>query len=158
MYDIKTKADIKSNNERSQVSYRGKVITCVADRAIEQRVWGYPYLSIEMEHVDEIQFVILPPVDRACLIRFMREIQDIFQCHIVQMVGSWQDGCAVTMQLAKPANAAGIVMALGDLFNIEPSDEEPMETYRHLDIVKRASSLRRQENTRSKTVLVTLSN
>jgi len=122
-----------------------------------REVWTCRDCHLETEYVDEMQFIVPPPVDGARLLRFIRQAQGVFQSNIVQIIGSWQDGCAVTLHLTKPTLLAGILIKVRDMGDIESTRERPLAKEEQLEIVQRAVALPVLKNNRIKTIFVTLS-
>ena len=124
----------------------------------DREVWKCRDCCLETEYVDEMQFIVPPPIDGARLIRFMRQAQRVFRSNIVQIIGSWQDGCAVTMHLTKSTPLAGILIKVGGMSDIESTQERPLVEEGQLDIVQRAVALPVLKSNHTKTIFVTLSN
>ncbi len=46
---------------------------------------------------EEVQLVIPPPVEANQLMRFASQVEEILQSRVLQVVGSWQEGTAITI-------------------------------------------------------------
>jgi len=97
--------------------------------------------GLEAEYIDEIQFVIPPPVDIAQLIRFLRQAREILQCDMTKIVGSWADGCAITMRPEKPVLLASIVAKFREISQIELTQDMLLEADRYPQLPNRLAAL-----------------
>jgi len=122
--------------------------------AISESIASQP--TIEYEQIcakktdgslEEVQLVIFPTADGTRLMRFLSQVEELFQSRIVQMVGSWEGGCAVTISLTK-----------GEMSEVKAIQEEPLAGGRNLSLVRKATALRRLKTRLSRTILVTLKN
>ena len=69
----------------------------------------------ETGEIDNIQFSIQPPVDIAQFMMFLRESKGILLGNVEHIIGSYQDGCIVTMNLTDPTTQADISAILTEL-------------------------------------------
>jgi len=118
--------------------------------------------SLLQEHGDpmpeEVQMVIPPPVDANQLIRFVSRVEEMLQSRMLQMVGSWQEGTAITIPLPKPAPLANILNKLGEMSEVETIREEPLTKEAEPNLFKKAAAIPRLKNRIRKTIFVTLKN
>ena len=75
--------------------------------------------------VKEAELVILPPVDAARLFRFAYQVEEALEATIVQQVGSWDKGTAITIQLRKVTPLVDILDRLGKMPDVEDEREQP---------------------------------
>ncbi len=69
--------------------------------------------------VEEIELAIPPPVNAHQLLEFVDQMQQKLQADILQTVGSWDDGTAVTIQLQRPTPLVRVLDKLRDVPNVE---------------------------------------
>jgi len=74
------------------------------------------------------------------------------------MVGSWQEGTAMTTILNKAIPMADILDKLGEISEIEAIGEEPLTGGTNPKLLKKAAAIPRLKNRLRKTVFVTLKN
>ena len=67
----------------------------------------------------EAELVILPPIDAARLLRFAYQVEEALEATIVQQVGSWDKGTAITIQLRKVTPSVDILDRLGKMPDVE---------------------------------------
>ncbi len=75
--------------------------------------------------VKEAELVILPPIDAARLLRFAYQVEETLEATIVQQVGSWDKGTAITIQLRNIALSVDILDRLGKMPDVEDVSEQP---------------------------------
>ena len=75
--------------------------------------------------VKEAELVILPPVDATRLLRFTYQLEDALTASIVQQVGSWDKGTAITIRLRKVTPLVDILNGLGKMPDVEDVSEQP---------------------------------
>ncbi len=75
--------------------------------------------------VKEAELIILPPIDAARLLRFAYQVEEALEAGIVQQVGSWDKGTAITIQLQKITPLADILDRLGKMPDAEEVKEQP---------------------------------
>ncbi len=75
--------------------------------------------------VKETELVILPPVDAARLLRFTYQMEEALEATIVQQVGSWDKGTAITILLRRVAPLVDILDRLGKMLDVEDVSEQP---------------------------------
>lgn len=133
--------------------------------AISESIASQPTIEYEQIYakktdgsLEEVQLVIFPTADGTRLMRFLSQVEELFQSRIVQMVGSWEGGCAVTISLTKPAVLESILSKLGEMSEVKAIQEEPLAGGRNLSLVRKATALRRLKTRLSRTILVTLKN
>jgi len=107
---------------------------------------------------EEVQMVIPPPVDANQLVRFVSRVEEMLQSHMLQMVGSWQGGTAITIPLPKPAPLANILDELGEMSEVETIREEQLTEKSEPSLFKKAAVVPRLKNRIRKTIFVTLKN
>jgi len=75
--------------------------------------------------VKEAELVILPPVDTARLLRFAYQVEEALEVTIVQQVGSWDKGTAITIQLRKLTPLVDVLDRLGKMPDVDDVREQP---------------------------------
>jgi len=75
--------------------------------------------------VKEAELVILPPIDAARLLRFAYQVEEALESTIVQQVGSWDKGTAITIRLRKVTPLVDILDRLGKMPDVEDVREQP---------------------------------
>ena len=81
-------------------------------------------------YVDEaVELVVPPPADAACLLRFMRHLEEIFHDNfatIVRTVGSWCSPTVITTVLGPTTSPSLLVLKLANIPEVEKVEEEPV--------------------------------
>ncbi len=72
----------------------------------------------------EAELVVLPPIDAARLLRFAYQVEETLEASIVQQVGSWDKGTAITIQLRKITPSVDILDRLGKMPDVEDVREQ----------------------------------
>jgi len=106
--------------------------------------------------LEEVQLIIPPPAEVNQLIRFVSRVEEMLRSRILQMVGSWNGGTAITIPLTKPIPLADIVNALAEMPEVGVAGEEPLIEELAPDLLKKAGTIRRPQNRNRKTIFVTL--
>jgi DNA-binding NarL/FixJ family response regulator len=105
---------------------------------------------------EEVQLVIPPPVEANQLMRFASQVEEVLQSRVLQVVGSWQEGTAITTTLTTAIPLADILNKLGEMSGIETIREKPLTGGTSPSLLKRATAIRRLQNRISKTIFVSL--
>jgi len=108
--------------------------------------------------LEEVQMVIPPPVDANQLMSFVSRVEEMLQSRILQMVGSWQGGTAITIPLPKPAPLTNILDKLGEMAEVEIITEKPLTEKAEPSLFKKAALVPRLNNRSRETIFVTLKN
>ena len=106
--------------------------------------------------LEEVQLVIPPPVEANQLMRFASQVEEILESRVLQVVGSWQEGTAITIILAKATPLADILNKLGEVSEIETIGETPLTGETSPKLIKKAKAIPRLKNRVRKTIFVTL--
>ena len=75
--------------------------------------------------VKEAELVILPPDEATRLLRFAYQVEEALEATIVQQVGSWNKGTAITIRLQKVTPLVDILDRLGKMPDVEEVSEQP---------------------------------
>ena len=75
--------------------------------------------------VKEAELIILPPVDAVRLLRFNCRVEGALEATIVQQVGSWDKGTAITIRLRRVTPLVDILYRLGKMPDVEDLREQP---------------------------------
>ncbi|MFC2035695.1 response regulator transcription factor [Chloroflexota bacterium] len=108
--------------------------------------------------LEEVELVIHPPVDAGQLIRFIDRVEEAFQSHTLQMVGSWKGGTAVTIPLTKPTPITNILEILGAMYELEATGQKPLTSKGDSRLLNKVAAIPRQTTRPSKAIFVTLKN
>lgn len=109
----------------------------------------------EADMVEEVQLVIPPPVEANQLMRFASRVEEIFNSSLLQIVGSWQNGTALTTCLKEATPMADILNKLAEMPEIEEVVEKlPSKTL--LSLLKKVTDIPRLERRMRKTIFVKL--
>ena len=104
--------------------------------------------------LEEIQLVIPPPIEANQLMRFASQVEEILQSHVLQVVGSWQEGTAMTTMLDKAIPLADILNKLGEIPEIEAIGEEPLRGETSPSLLKKATAIPKLKARPRKTIFV----
>ena len=105
--------------------------------------------------VEEVQLVIPPPVDANQLLGFASRVEKIFNSSLLQIVGSWRNGTALTICLNKATPLAHILNKLAEMPEIEEVVEKrPSKT--PLQLLKKVTAVPRLERRRRRTLFIKL--
>ena len=106
--------------------------------------------------LDEVQLILPPPIEANQLMRFTSQLEDILQSRVLQVVGSWQEGTAVTISLNNAALVADILNKLREISEIEAIEEKALTGETIPKLLKKAAAVPRLKNKPRKTIFVTL--
>jgi len=105
---------------------------------------------------EELQLIMPPPVEASQLMKFTSQVEDILQSRVLQIVGAWHEGTAVTVVLSKATPVADILKKLGEIPELEATSEQPPRSGTSPTLIKRARAIPRLRNRPRKTLFVTL--
>ncbi len=108
--------------------------------------------------VEEVQMVIPPPIDANQLMRFVSRAEEMLQSRMLQMVGSWKGGTAITIPLPKPTPLADILNTLGEIPEVETVEEKPLTREAEPRLFKKADAISKPKTRLRKAIFVTLKN
>jgi len=80
----------------------------------EDGFYSHAQASPGNEEIENIKFVVSPPVDIAQFMVFLRELKGIIPGNVMKITCSYQEGCAVTIVLPEPAPHSRISAILED--------------------------------------------
>jgi len=106
--------------------------------------------------LEEVELVIHPPVDGAQLIKFISQVEEAFQSHMLQLVGSWKGGTAITISLPQPTPVTNILDTLGEMCELEATEGKPLAKGVTSSLLKKAAAIPRAKTRPSKTIFATL--
>jgi len=106
----------------------------------------------------EVQLVIHPPVDANQLMRFVSRVEEMLQSRVLQMVGSWRGGTAITFPLPKLIPLEDILDKLEEMSEVEVTGEKPLTGEGDPRLLKKAAATPGPKTRCSKTIFVTLKN
>ena len=95
--------------------WKNPIITAAGNLVKEYNTFETTQGAPETGEIDNIQFSIQPPVDIAQFMMFLQESKGILLGNVEQIIGSYQDGCIVTMKLPDPTTQVNISAILTDL-------------------------------------------
>jgi len=105
---------------------------------------------------EEVQLVLPPPVEANQLMRFANQVEEALQSRLLQVVGSWQEGTAMTIILDRGMPLVDILSKLGGIPEVEAIGEEPLIGETSPKLLKQAKAIPRLKNRPRKTIFVTL--
>ncbi len=106
--------------------------------------------------IEEIQLVLPPPVEANQLMRFTGRAEEALQSRVLQMVGSWQEGSAMTFILNRAMTLANILNKFENMPEVEAVEEKALTRKISPNLLKQAEAIPRLKNRLRKTVFVTL--
>lgn len=74
--------------------------------------------------VKETELIILPPIETVRLLRFAYQVEEALEAAIVQQVGSWDKGTAITIRLRRVTPLVDILDRLGKMPDVEEAEEQ----------------------------------
>ena len=105
---------------------------------------------------EELQLVIPPPVEANQFMRFASQVEEVLQSHVLQVVGSWQEGTAMTVVLPEGTPMTDILNKLEEIPEVEAVGEKPLEKEPRPSLLKQAAAIPRLRGRPRKTIFVTL--
>jgi len=115
--------------------------------------------SLEQSHdsmPEEVQLIIPPPVEANQLMRFTSQVEDVLKARVLQVVGSWREGTAITMLMSDSVTLDDILNRLAEIPDIETATESPEGIETSPSLLKKAEAIPRLKNRSRKTVFVSL--
>jgi len=109
----------------------------------------------EADMVEEVQLVLPPPVESKQLMSFASRVEEIFNSSLLQIVGSWQNGTALTICLKEATPMADILKKLAEMPEIEEIVEKPPKKT-PLSLLKKVTAVPRLERRKRRTIFVKL--
>lgn len=122
--------------------YRGELV-------IDERLASTPqvaedeleYLPLEGDGsgplVKKAELIIPPPVEAAPLLRFVYQVEEALGATILQQVGSWNSGSAITILLKRAAPLANILDRLEKMPDVEAAQEDSAARRKSLNFSKK---------------------
>jgi len=117
-----------------------------------------PWYDGSSTMLEEVQMVIPPPIDANKLMGFVSRAEEMLQSRMLQMVGSWQGGTAITIPLPEPASVQNIINILKEIPEVETIGEEPLTAETAQRIFRKAAALPSLKDRCRKTIFITLKN
>jgi DNA-binding LytR/AlgR family response regulator len=108
--------------------------------------------------LEEVQMVIQPPVDANKLMDFVSRVEEVLQSRMLQVIGSWQGGTAITISLPEPIPVENIINILKEMSEVETIREEPLVAEEAQRLFKKTAILSRKRNRLRKPIFITLKN
>lgn len=108
--------------------------------------------------LEEVQLVIPPLVDASQVIRFTTQVEESLQTRILQVVGSWREGTAVTAVLPRAIPLVEILSKLRDIAGIDSVEETPPKWENSLGLIKKAMAIPSTKGRPRKTIFINLKN
>ncbi len=104
----------------------------------------------------EVQLVLPPPVEANQLMRFASQVEEVLHSRVLRVVGSWQEGTALTIILDVAAPLADILAKLEALSEVDTIGDDLRASGIDSRLLKKANSIPRLQNRPRKTIFVTL--
>lgn len=108
--------------------------------------------------LEEVQLVIPPPVDVNQIIRITTQVEELLQTRILQVVGSWREGTAVTAILPKAIPLSEILSKLREIAGIDTVEEASPKWENSLGLIKKTLAIPSTKNRPRKTIFINLKN
>ncbi|MFC1957976.1 response regulator transcription factor [Chloroflexota bacterium] len=141
--------------------YNGEVV-------ISESITSRPQIEYEKEGdekeeglnamFEEVQLVLPPPVEANQLMRFATQTEQRVQSRVLQVVGTWQEGTAMTIILNRATPLADILDSLREVPEVSTIGEEPLTGEPNPTLLEKALAIPRLNNRNRKTLFVTLTN
>ena len=128
------------------------------DRNAESEGSSLPQLDSPDTMLEEVQLVIPPPVNANQVIQFTTRVEEILKTRILQVVGSWREGTAVTAVLPHAIPLAEIMRKLREISGIDNVEEAPPKWENGHGLIKKALAMPPLRNRPRKTLFVNLKN
>ncbi len=140
--------------------HNGKVVISESITSKPRNMYAERFCEKAAEDPDtmfeEVQLVIPPPVEANQLMRFASQVDEVLQSRVLQVVGSWQEGTAITTTLTTTMPITDILNKLGEMPGIETMGEKPLTGGGSPNLLKKATAIPRLHNRIRKTIFVTL--
>ncbi len=107
---------------------------------------------------EEIQLIIPPPVEANQLMRFTSQAEEALMARVLQVVGSWREGTAITMLLSKASTLDDILNKMAQIPDIKTATETLLNSETSPSLLKKAEAIPRLKNRSRKTIFVSLEN
>ena len=88
--------------------------------------------------VKEAELIILPPVDAIRLLRFTYQVEDTLTASIIQQVGTWDRGAAITIRLQNVTPLVDILDGLGKMPDVEDTREQSAAKHSSFNFPKKS--------------------
>lgn len=108
--------------------------------------------------LEEVQLVIPPMVDTNQIIRLTTQVEEILQTRILQIVGSWREGTAVTAVLPKAMPLVEILSKLRKISGIETVEEAPPKWGNSSGLVRKVLAIPSTKSRPRKTLFIKIKN
>ena len=105
--------------------------------------------------IEEVELIIPLPVDGAQLLKFAGELEQTLHATIMQTVGSWEWGAAVTISV-KPTSFENMLEKLESIPCVERVEDKTLATTGGPGFLRRFRALQRSRNKASKSIMLTL--
>jgi len=106
--------------------------------------------------VKDAELIIPPPVDAAWLLRFVYQVEETLGATIVQQVGAWDKGTAITILLRRVTPLMDILDKLEKMTEVEKVEKEPLARSAFSGYSKKLWLLPRSSINLNKRIRVTL--
>ena len=104
--------------------------------------------------IREIELIIPSPLDTVQLLRFVYQVEETLGAIIIQEIGSWNKGTAITILMRKVTPLTAILDRLGKMSEVEDVRDTPTVKYKLFSFLKK--TIARPETQLRKELLVTL--
>lgn len=154
--------DIKCNELARAIRqvYAGHIVT---SESIHSKLWleneqrdpnGED--ASEFPLVEEIQFVLPPPVEANQLMRLSGRVEHVLKSRVLQVIGAWEEGTIMTIALNKAIPFEEILETLRKIPEIESVGEELSASMVSAKLLEKAEAVPKLNNRLRKTVFLTL--
>ncbi|MFC1874080.1 response regulator transcription factor [Chloroflexota bacterium] len=140
--------------------YRGNIVIGEGIKSQPESIREKSSDSIDQESTDglteEIQIIIPPPIEANQLMKFTNYAEDILQARVLQVVGSWHEGTAVTMLMNNATPLEDILNKMAEIPCLEKASEEALCSEANPNLFKKALAVPRLNNRSRKAIFITL--
>jgi len=112
--------------------------------------------SVGDELLAEVQLLMPSPIDAGQIVEFIRRVDELLQYRVVQMVGSWQNGTAITFALSKSKPLADILDELRQMPEVEEIEEKIPANGKVLGLLHKGAAMPRRTTSPLRSILITL--
>ncbi len=140
--------------------HRGKIVIGEGIKSNLESISEGSSDSVDQENTDdipkEIQIIIPPPIEANQLMKFTSYAEDILQARVLQVVGSWHEGTAVTMLLNNAIPLRDILDKMAKIPCLKEASEAPLNSDTNPNLLKKAEGVPILKNRSRKAIFVTL--
>ncbi len=115
-------------------AYQGELVIDERLTSTSQAAEGEPEYPSLKDIVREVELVIPPPFEAVQLLRFLCQVEETLEATIVQEIGSWSKGTAITIVPRKANLPSDTLDRLGKMPEVEDVIEKPVERHKFVSL------------------------